>query len=272
MSKKKKIIIIISIVALIIGTLYFCVYYFFLPKRYTFYIKENIGTVEVVEVKYDDIKYGTWIYNKDIAKEFIDELENVKAWPYYSTNMKNTNKSFSIRFMGEENKYVSISAEDYGDFYVANFGVEHNGKFIEEPIWDFIGRFCISKEDGDRLYEMTKKTYDENAREISVDELLMFSKEKETDWRKFQQFLYEDTQIEEIVIKNALECESPVKFNIKDKLGYILVWYDDLTVYDENENVAEKYDEILKIIIYNDKGECIDFYDENVESFMEEMN
>lgn len=266
----KKKMLIISISAAFIALIIFAIYYFFMPKNYKFYIKENIGELQAVRLdNQDGINGGILVYDMDVVNELYEAMEPVKAWPYYSFYEMDDVNSFAINFLGEDNKQIWISADDYGDYYVADIAAEDNGTFLPEPIWEFIGRFCISKEDGDRLYELVSKRYSENVRNISAKDIEELAQKKDMDWRKFQQFQYTEFTDKDHVRRGEFQSEGLAQFQIEGKKGYVLVWYySGIVVTKEGSN---SYSEVIQAKVYNEKNESIDLYDDGIGKFLEAM-
>lgn len=268
-TKKKKIILTVAL--LIVVLIVFFIYYFFMNKKYTFYIKEDIGEIQAVGLICYDGEYGNSIniYNKNIVNELLKALDSVKMKPFYSIKNIDNDEGFYINFIGEDNKRISYMASDYGTQYIVELGVLHDGKGIEEPVWNFIGRMCISKEDGERLYDLVKKDISENMKNITAEELVRLSEEKEEDWRVFQQYIYEREDVGKIVSKGELSCDRPERFQIEGKKGYMRVWEYEGIVAGKDE--TKEYQEVLKAVVYNEKGEEMDLYSDEISKFLEEM-
>ncbi len=269
---KKQIAGILIIVAIVVA-IAALIAFFFSPKKYTYYINQDVDLGEFKAVSLDIDEEGMeeiCIYDNELIDELLKVLDTVNPWPYCSVNGGNGIKGFSVEFLGEDNKSMSIYMSDCDYYYVGNFYLEDNGSYPESPVWDMMGSVCIDKEDGERLYELVQAKYSENIRNIAVEDVLKLSKEAVTDWKVFQQFKYTETDEVKEVEKGDLSSENPVRFYIEGKKGYMLVWYSDMTII--NESGTNHYDEVLQAHVYNENGESMDLYDEEIGEFMEVMN
>jgi len=269
---KKQIVGIIIIVA-IVATIVAVVAFFFSPKKYTYYINQDVDLGKLKAVSIDLYEEGTeeiCIYDDELIEELLKVLDTVKPWPYCSVNGGNGIKGFSVEFLGKDNKSMSIYMSDCDYYYVGSFNLEDNGSYPDSPVWDMMGSVCIDKEDGERLYELVQAEYSENIRNIAVGDILKLSKDGVTDWKVFQQFKYVEADDVENIEKGDLISETPVYFYIEGKKGYVLVWYSDATV--ENEEGINHYDEVMQALVYDENGKSMDLYDEGIGEFMEVMN
>lgn len=273
---KKKIGIIIAGVILIAITL-FVRYYFVGKKSFDVYVEMDIGKPCAVRLDCltgEEQDTGLWIYDMDIVDEMYDIIYTVKTKPYWSMyDKEEVDRQFSIDVMGPDNKRVYISADDYGDCYVAYIGGLDNGRGVEDNIWGFAGRVCIDKEEGDKLYELVCKRYEENIRNIAAKDIETFSKEKVTDWRKFRQFrnVKIELELEDILVIDGEEYHDCYRLQIDGKEGHILVWTYEASVHDAKKGETKEYYDVVRALVYNEKGESMDLYDEGIGEFLEAM-
>lgn len=272
MKKKKKIIFSVSILFAVIVISYL-VYFFFGGKKYTFYMKDATMEIEAVQIYIDgdtdnDSLSGV-IYDAEVINDIMEELKRVKLKPnYLNSEVENSEKGFSIVLLGKDNQRLYYLASKGKNNYVVDIGVEENG-VLDNGIKKIIRDTSIPQKQGDNLYGLVKQALEDNIREITVSDIKKMSKEKIHDWNQFQQYLFTDIKAKAVSKRGMTSSEYAARFLIAERKGYFDVWYyNGIIVNSEGTN---RYAEVLEAVVYNEKGEKIDFYAEEIGAFLEEM-
>ena len=208
------------------------------------------------------------IYKTEVINGILEELKKVKLKPNYSSeDSQNSKKGFSLILLGKDKQQLYYMASEGENNYFVDISMEENGK-IDNGLKDLIDYTSIPREEGDKLYDLLKQTLEDNICEITASDIEKMSKEKTHDWNQFQQYLYTDIEAKEIT-RNGLTSIATARFQIAEKKGYLDVWYYNGTVRDSQG--TNRYAEVLKAAVYNEKGEEMDFYAEEISAFLEEM-
>lgn len=272
MKKKKKIILAIIMLFIAIFVTY-TVYFFFGRKKYTFYMKDTTMEIEAIQIyigedtnQKPNIQSGI-TYKTEVINDIIEELKKVKMKPSYINSELKDNKDFSIILLGKDNQRLYYLANEGEDKYFVDIGMEENG-VVNSGIKELISYTSIHKEQGDELYDMLKQVLEDNICEITISDIEKMSKEKVYDWNQFQQYLFTDTKSKEITRKE-LTSNGAARFQIAEKKGYLEVVYFNGIIADSN--ATNRYAEVLEAVIYNEKGEEMDFYADGISTFLEKM-
>ncbi len=273
MKKRKKIIVVTIILFLAIFAVYI-IYFFFGKKEYTFYMKDDAMEIQAIQIYIDEDTnqeldaQSLIIYKAEVINNIIEELKKVKMKPsYLSSQTENNKKGFSIILLGKDNQRLNYIASGGEHNYFVTIGMEENG-VIDNGIKDLIYYTSINKKQGDKLYNLVKQALKDNICEITVFDIEKMSKEKIYDWNQFQQYLFTDMKAKEIT-KNGLTSNGTARFQIAEKKGYLEIVYFNGIIADSK--ATNRYAEVLEAVIYNEKGEKMDFYSDEISNFLEEM-
>jgi len=273
--KKKKKIIFIAITLLIAIFIIYIVYFFFGRKKYTFYMKDDTMEIEAVQIYIDgDTNQELYsdsviIYNPEVINDILGELKKVKLKPNFSfSDAEGSKKGFSIILLGKDNQYLNYLASEGNDKYFVNISIEDNGVVIDNGIKDLICYTSISKSKGDKLYDLAKQALEDNICEITVCDIEKMSEEKIHDWNQFQQYLFTDIEAKRIT-RGELTANGTARFQIAEKKGYLEICYFNGII--GNNEGTNRYAKVLEAVVYNEKGEKMDFYAEGISTFLEEM-
>ncbi|MBP3339634.1 MAG: hypothetical protein J6L69_09555 [Lachnospiraceae bacterium] len=268
---QKSKIIILSICVILGVALVGFVYYYFSFKNYKMYIKEtewDISAVLINTDEYEDVPI--YIQNEEVVSRIFDELEGLKAKPVLSE--ENGDYGFKIEFIDADNRRWMFNAKSCGEHYYLNmYTTTSEGKGGEDSIWNIFGSLNITKEDGDRIYDLVSELYSENSKCISVDEIKDLSKEEKIDWEKMKRYQREEMKNAERIEINGETADYPQKFEIEGKKGYLVVWYIEGHNLQPKEGEEYYFSDVLKIEVYKETGECVDLYDDTLFEFLEEM-
>lgn len=268
---QKSKIIILSICAILGVALIGFLYYYFSFKDYKMYIKEtewDISAVLINTDEYEDVPI--YIQNEEVVNRIFDELEGLKAKPVLGE--EDGDYGFKIEFIDEDNRELTFNAKSCGNhYYLTMYTTTPKGTGGEDSIWNIFGSLNISKEDGDRLYDLVSELYSENSKCISVDEIKDLSKAEKITWTTMKKYQREDVKNAERIEINGEIADYPQKFEIEGKKGYVVVWYIEGHNLQPKEGEPYIVSDVLKIEVYKDTGECIDLYDDKLFEFLEEM-
>lgn len=276
--KKSKKIIFAAMMTLLAVLIIYIIYFFFGAKKYTFYMKDNSLEIQAIalliegDVNQELDSREFVIYDRDVINDIMKELKTVKMKPDFSMSESgNGQKVFSIRLLGENNQQLYYLAGEGNNCYLVNIGTEDNGT-VDEGMKHFIGQTSISKKNGDKLYDLIKQTLEENISHITVSDLEKISEEKTYNWNTFQQYLYtEDVDAEaRTVTRGEMTSAGAARFQIEGKKGYLVVWFYNGILVDEEE-IANRYAEVTGAIVYNGEGEEMNLYEDGISTFLEEM-
>ncbi len=266
MNKKKTVLILFVLIVFLIFFAF--VLFFFKAKNYTYYVKESIGSIQGINIQSDDYETrDIWVFNEDDVNELYKYFENLEAWPCTSSN--DGGAGFRVSFLGEDEKIIYFSAYDGGKYYIVNINEQYNGMPIENTIWDAFGSLYISKEDGEKLFEIINGIYEDNYRNIYIEDIQKISNNNEMDWRKFTQFIYSEIEEGELIEQGEYISEKPVRFEIKNTSGYMDVWYYNVSYWDVESNVSERYSKVIQAIVYDESGNSMNIYDDGIDEFLE---
>ncbi len=268
MNKKKVVLIsgLILLVSLLVG---FCIF-FFNAKKCTYYVKESIGKLQGINIRSDDYETrDIWVFDEEDAHEVFEYFEKLEAWP--CTSSSEGGAGFNVSFLGEDEKIIYFSAYDGGKYYIVNINVQHNGKPVENTLWDAFGSLYISKEDGERLFELVNGIYEDNYRNITIEDIQKLSEDRVTDWRKFTQFKYSKIKDGELINQDGYTSEKPVRFEIQNTSGYMDVWYYEVWYWDNESNASERYSKVIQAVVYDESGKSMNIYDDGIYNFLEMM-
>ncbi len=273
MKKRKKIIFFIIILFIAILVVYI-IYFFFGRKSYTFYMKDDAMEIQAIQIYIDEDTnqeldaQSLIIYKAEVINNIIEELKKVKMKPsYLSSQTENNKKGFSIILLGKNNQRLYYLANEGEHRYFVDIDIEENGS-VNGGIKKLISYTSIRKEQGEQLYDMLKQVLKDNIREITTSDIEKMSKEKIYDWNQFQQYLFTDMKAKEIT-KNGLTSNGTARFQIAEKKGYLEIVYFNGIIADSK--ATNRYAEVLEAVIYNEKGEKMDFYSDEISNFLEEM-
>ncbi|MEY8329381.1 hypothetical protein AALB81_08605 [Lachnospiraceae bacterium 48-33] len=273
--KKKKKIILVTIMMFVTVFIVYTVYFFFGRKKYTFYMKDDAMEIQAIQIYIDEdtnqnmVAQSVIIYKTEVINKILEELKKVKLKPSYSfSGSEDSKKGFSFIFLGKDNKQFSYLASEGKNNYFVDVTMEENGVLDDDGIEYLISFTSILKEQGDKLYDLAKQTLEDNISEITISDIEKMSKEKIYDWNQFQQYLFTDTKSKEITRKE-LTSNGAARFQIAEKKGYLEVVYFNGIIADSN--ATNRYAEVLEAVIYNEKGEEMDFYADGISTFLEKM-
>lgn len=266
---KKKVVLILVVILLVSFLVGFCIF-FFNAKKCTYYVNEPIGNLQGIKIYSDDYETpDIWVFDEEDANEIFKYFENLEAWP--CTSLSEGGAGFEVSFLGEDEKIIQFSANDAGKYYIVDINVQHNGMPIKNTMWDAFGNLYISKEDGEKLFELVNDIYEDNYRNITIEEIQKISDNNVTDWRKFTQFKYTKIKDGELIKQEGYTSEKPVRFEIQDSLGYMDVWYYEVWTFDVEANVSERYSKVIQAVVYDETGESKNIYDYGIDRFLEMM-
>ncbi len=275
LAKKIAIGIVSLLLVAILGFVGLVGYVYFYEKPYTFFMPVEREDIQRMELSHDNetvIDSSVDVFDKTTIDAIMDGMKDVKIQSVFWEIEKEeemTGKGFSIYIKCKEQAYSFIASENKNGYYVVYLGET----FKDED--SILGRNDgtakkMSKEQGDKLYDVVMNSIDENLKEVTKQELLKISEEKEYNWNKFEQYInVKDESITTKKTRDGITSLEVAKFPIENSESYMVVWYRDETII--NGESITYIEEVCDAIVYNEDGEEMNLYDEGIATFLEEM-
>lgn len=285
MTKKPKSIvkrIIIMLLILCAFSIFFLLWYFFCPKKYSVY---GVGT-DTLNPKYIVVKlYGMELqepYYKEYIIENDNSIENIKSslnelslkpcFDREDNGKKEEQECWKVQLYEDENTYLGI--HDLGVMAdgreLVNIGTAYNGLDMNN-IFSFIGENVLEGQGGNEVREAVLQAINDEITDITKETLLQLCENKDKDFRHFQKYYYWDEEELTDTLSIDNDINNIVRFQIDSSDLYMLVWYqDEIHQYGTKKTDVEKIMKVYKAEIYNTKGESVGLYDKDLKNFLED--
>ncbi len=267
------------ICTLIIGTILFsvigtCVWFFYPNKTYEFF-GNDLGEYYGVQISFDDENHKDFTsFDAKFIDELMNNIEDIKMRPLMATDVEQIGKGYHINLFTKDGKYLTLWFYETIDGYAVTIFNEINGAYDEPfgyldsalPDW-LDGIYAgIELEDGDELYRYLKEYKNDSIKNISSEDILALSNMDEKSWFDFAKYNYEDdTEYKKIEVD--WEGFEPARFEIDGINGYMIVWHSN-SIYEKDNERYHKYN-VYDAKVYDEAGNEMSIYDENIKTYLE---
>lgn len=281
-NKKLKIVIIVilSIVAVFI---LFAVWYVFCPKKYSIY---SWGT-DVMDTQYITVKlYGTNLDKKYRSEYIIEDAQNIKNikktfnelsfQPYLSKaeqyNEENR-ETWWLELHGKKEEYLNIHylGEIVNEGQKVDFSILYHG-IGTDNMFSLISETVLKKQQTmDSVTEALLQAIQDEISKITAEELLNLAENKDKEFTHFEKYYYQEDESRKDTVQNNSRANNVVKFEIDNTNLSLIVWYqNEIWQYGPKYTDSEKIMQIWKAEVWNEAGQSVDFYGDELYAFMEE--
>lgn len=260
--KKKRILI--SLLFVIACFLLYGIFYFFIPKKYTFYT----GNMEKITAVSYECADGSEFYVRDreIIKRILEKLGEFSFRPVFSWDESQMpERYFVLCLFGEKEDEFICSAEKYSDICKAYVSMTKNGTDKHE----LIQYTRIDNEKEKEMYDMLMEITQKDIPDITVEELIRISENRIYDWTLFQEYMHTEERQDKSITVGSLVSDMKAVLPISGKNGYVELWFYSGWV--ANGINTNEYNEVLRAYVYSADGECRDLYGEDAVAFLEEI-
>lgn len=264
----------VSIGLVIVGLIVGGIVFLFGKKEMDFYRDKDMGEIKAVCISLDgtvneNVGNGCyWIYDRDVIEKLESELEKIELTVDYSGEEPVGEDGFNIKFLGDDEQIFSVMMTREQNRYFGHLGMTYSG-VVEEGIKSMMGMVTMSGENGDRLYELIKNIMETQIHKMTPEEVSQLSEDEVYDWRRYQQYIYKDEPHDTIKMRDGMESVGVARFDIEGTEAYVMVWYCSAIVYANGEHTV--YEEVIDAVVYDKNGDTINLYDENINSFLEDI-